>query len=368
MAETALRRLPQDPDALVLHAWLAMARENWEEGVRRWERAREAAPDNPETDVGLVKSLRLTGRLDRAEAIAKAALARHPGYNDLLVENVWLAISRKRWREAEAKARSTRDLLAARGKDSIQLGAAEYRIAMHKRAAAETKIAAERPSAEPEPIELPPVASLMLAFESIGERCDLGLTQRHYGAEPFGLLRFAFMPHDGLISVLAADFDGVGGAELEFERRDGELIAKADRHGLVFHTFTYENELTKPGKHENFYRRWFAHLKDKLIADLRAGEKILVYGNGVGLLDGEIAQLSASLRRYGACPLLCVRPADATHPDGLVEVLESGLYVGYITRFADFEAGDQPAFESWRTVCETTYRLSRRPQAEGGEQ
>src|SRR3984957_10827871 len=40
MAETSLRRLPQDPDALVLHAWLAVTREDWPEGARRWARAR----------------------------------------------------------------------------------------------------------------------------------------------------------------------------------------------------------------------------------------------------------------------------------------------------------------------------------------
>ncbi len=359
-AEAVLRRLPQDADALVLHAWLAMTREDWDEGARRWERARVAAPNNPEAVVGLLKSLRLTGQLDRAEAIAAAALARFPDHTDLLIENVWLDISRKRWPEAEAGARSTRSLLAALGRDSIQLGAAEYRIAMHERAEAETAIASGSPSVRSEASEVPPVAELMLSFESIGERCDLGLTQRHYGVEPFGLLRFAYTPYQGLIAALDAGFDGVGGADIEFQHRDGELVADVNRYGLSFHTFTYQNELTKPGKHEGFYRRWFAHLRKKLIADLEAGEKILVYGSAVRLSDDEIARLFALFRRYGTSPLLCVRPADATHPEGSVEVREAGLYIGYVARFAAFEAGEQPSFESWRLVCETTYRLSRR--------
>ena len=361
MAMVALRRLPQNPDALVLHAQLAMTREDWDEGRRRWERAREAVPDRPEIDAGLAKSLRLIGRLDEAEAIAADALICFSDYPELLVENVWLAISRERWSEAAIRARVARDRFAALGRDSIPLGAAEYRIVMHEKGGAESEAAAVSPSAELPPDEVPDPASLMLSFESLGERCDLGLAQRHFGAEPFGLLRLAFAPYDGLIAALEERFDGIGGVETEFERRDGELIAKIVRNGLSFHTFTYENELTKPEQHERFYRRWLAHLKDKLIADLQAGEKIFVYGNADRLSDDQIGKLFALLRGYGPGALLCVRPADATHLDGSVEVLEADLYVGYIGRFAAFEAGELPSFESWRTICETVYRISRAP-------
>ncbi len=199
----------------------------------------------------------------------------------------------------------------------------------------------------------------MLAFESLGIRCDLGLTQRHYGVEPFGLLRFAYTPYDGLMAALEARFEDVGGAEMTFQHRDGELVGDVNRYGLSFHTFTYINELTKPGKQERFYRRWFAHLKDKLLAELAAGEKILVYGTAGRLSDDEITALFTALRRYGTSPLLCVRPAEAAHPDGWVETMMDGLYIGYVERFSAFEAGEQPCFDSWRTICEKTYRLVR---------
>jgi hypothetical protein len=362
MAAATLTRLPQDADALVLHAWLAVRREEWDEAARRWERARLVAPDRPEIDVGLMRSLRLTGCLDEAEAIAADALVRFSDHPELLIENVWLAISRRQWSEAAARARVARNRLAALGQDSIPLGAAEYRIAMRTKRGAGPEIAAVSPQAEPGADNVPETARLMLAFESLGELCDLGLAQRHYGVEPFGLLRFASTPYSGLIAALETRFEGVGEADTEFKHRNGELIADVNRYGLSFHTFTYENELTKSGKHERFYRRWLAHLRNKLVADLEAGEKIFAYGSAAGLLDGEIDKLFALLREYGPSSLLCVRQADATHCDGTVEVRRAGLYVGYLGRFAAFEAGEQPSFESWRTICENTYRMSRQLQ------
>jgi len=365
MAVAVLTRLPENPDVLVQYAWLAMARQDWEEGVRRWARAREAAPDRPESDVGLIRSFRLTGRLDEAEAVATGALDRFLGHPELLVENVWLAVSREQWLEAAARARVARRRLAALGQDSIPLGAAEYRIAIHEEWGTASEMAAGNPPPQTAADEILTTAMLMLSFESLGERCDLGLAQRHYGVEPFGLLRLAYTSYDGLIAALEARFDGIGGAKTEFERRDGELIAKVDRYGLSFHTFTYENELTRSGKHERFYRRWLAHLRAKLIADLEMGEKIFVYGNAVRLLDDQIGKLFTLIRGYGPSALLCVRPADVTHPDGMVEVLEPGLYVAYLGRFAAFEAGEQPSFEAWRRICETTYRMSRQWASNG---
>lgn len=364
VAAAALKRLPEDPDALVLHAWLAVVREDWHEATRRWSRARKVAPDRPETDVGLIRSLRLVGRLDEAEEIAADALVRFADHSDLLIENVWLAIARGEWSEAIARAGIARHRLAELKEDSIQLGAAEYRIAMREKAGVEPEGADVTPRVDADAGDLPAIAKLVLAFESLGERCDFGLVQRHFGTEPFGLLRLAFTPYRGLIAALETRFEGVGGPETEFTRRDGELVAEVKQLGLSFHTFTYENELKSPGTHERFYRRWLGHLRQKLIADLEAGEKILVYGNAVRLSDGEIDRLFAALRNYGPSALLCVRPADATHPDGTVETARVGLYIGYLNRFAAFESGEQPSFESWRRICEATYRVSR--QTRGG--
>ena len=38
---------------------------------------------------------------------------------------------------------------------------------------------------------VPPLNEMLLEFESLGDNCEFGLVQRHFGAEPISLLRFA---------------------------------------------------------------------------------------------------------------------------------------------------------------------------------
>jgi hypothetical protein len=51
---------------------------------------------------------------------------------------------------------------------------------------------------------LPP-AQLMLRFEALGQNCEFGVVQRHYGAEPLGLLRFSSTPLHLLVAALNND-------------------------------------------------------------------------------------------------------------------------------------------------------------------
>ena len=76
-------------------------------------------------------------------------------------------------------------------------------------------------------------------------------------------------------------------------------------------------------------------LSQKLIADLKSGEKIFVYKiTARSLTRTELAGLRAAMARYGDNTLLYVSYADPDHPDGSVELVEPGLIIGYIDRFA----------------------------------
>lgn len=361
MAAVALQKFPGNPDALALHAQLAVTRENWREAARRWRRAATAAPERADVTAGLAAALRLSGELDAAEIIVAEGLVRHPSDKELLIENVWIAISREEWTKAAARAKAARARLTELGADSIHLGGAEHRIALHQHheQIEETDShSAEPPSAD----DRPAIETLMLSFESLGRRCDLGLVQRHFGVEPFGLLRLTFVPYDGLVAALQSRFEGIGGADTEFEIRDGELVAKVDRYGFAFHTFIGENELTPSGTHQRFYKRWLRHLTGQLIADLTAGSKFFVYASSEGVSEPEMLRLFELLRQYGPNRLLCVTPATDSHPDGEVErIAEDGLYAGYLERFAEFEAGEQPSFDSWRLICERVHDASNQP-------
>ena len=203
----------------------------------------------------------------------------------------------------------------------------------------------------------------MLAFESIGERCDFGSVQRNYGVEPLGLLRFAFTKYDPLLTALEDRFAAVGTDEdTGYELYRDENIIHMKKYGLIFHTFVYQNELPTDEKRIAFrrqQRRRLGFLRDKLVADLEDPQKICIYATDDRTSDADMRRLHAALRAYGPNSLLYVRPATNGHPEGTVQALDDGLFAGYFGGLADFVSGGQPPFELWRQLCERTYALAR---------
>ena len=54
---------------------------------------------------------------------------------------------------------------------------------------------------------------LFLQFESMGHNCEFGLVQRHFGAEPLGLLRWNAISVEDVILGIEQQFEGVGNPE-----------------------------------------------------------------------------------------------------------------------------------------------------------
>ena len=203
----------------------------------------------------------------------------------------------------------------------------------------------------------------MLAFESIGERCDFGAVQRHFGVEPLGLLRFAWTRFESLITALEDRFSAVGTVDdTSFDLFRNETILRMQKYGLIFHTFVEGVEQLPPEKQEVFrqqQRRRLLFLKDKLIADLEDPQKICVYATTDFASDAHVARLFAALRSYGPNTLLFVRPATGDRPVGTVEPLEDGLYAGYFPGVVDFVRGGEPPFALWQQLCGRTYELAQ---------
>ena len=70
----------------------------------------------------------------------------------------------------------------------------------------------------PAPAALPPgvataLPDLFLQFESMGHNCEFGLVQRHFGAEPLGLLRWNAISVEDVILGIEQQFEGVGNPE-----------------------------------------------------------------------------------------------------------------------------------------------------------
>lgn len=364
MAAAAAARFPDHPELFVQRAWIATARQRWAEAAQRWAAVRRHAPERLEGYVWGARALWQAGDSAAADAVACDGLARFPHDPQILAEYAWAATARQEWAEALRRWRRAHEVDPERFDAPTKIAEALRGLGRPEEAEA---LAVGSATAATDN-DLAPDA-LMLKFESIGERCDFGAVQRHFGAEPLGLLRFAWCRLDPLLAALADRFAAVGTVEdTRFERYGDETILRMTKYGLIFHTFVYGIDDEPADRREAFYerqRRRLRFLKDKLIGDLERPEKIFVYSTGDTASDDDAARLFAALRVFGNNTLLFVRPARSGRAAGTVEMLRDGLIAGYYPGLTNFVAGDQPPFALWRQLCAQAYRLAAAPRTSG---
>jgi capsular polysaccharide biosynthesis protein len=212
-----------------------------------------------------------------------------------------------------------------------------------------------------------PIHDLMIAFESLGDNCEFGLVQRHGGAEPLGLLRFAgiFLPIEvrleRLVAALNRRFEGLGADEtmtvyLEGEPGVREFLVRESSYNLMYHTFVLEGEADVQSVRQRESTR-LNFLRRKLLEDLETGAKIWVWKSAATIEFDQILPLLESLRAMGPNTLLWVVEADATHPPGAIERLEPDLIKGYVERFAPYDKATDIRPASWFEVCQNTYEV-----------
>ncbi|TXN41634.1 hypothetical protein FV232_01615 [Methylobacterium sp. WL30] len=196
----------------------------------------------------------------------------------------------------------------------------------------------------------------MHAFRSLGGNCEFGFVQRYGGAEPSGLLRFAYTPLDDLIEALTTDFSRYGAP--------GDLILEATETGVyycrsqTYNIWSNTQRQVEGTDHDALLEHEYgrvAHLKAKMLADLATGAKILVRKVEPGEPDSAFARLAEAVWRHGPSTLLRVHEAD---DDGVVppfrrtgpRVLEGG-----VRRFAPGEQAWDVDLESWVALCDAAY-------------
>ena len=171
--------------------------------------------------------------------------------------------------------------------------------------------------------------------------------QRHYGAEPLGLLKFTSTPSKLLMAALDCDFVGVGDAEnTALTTFNGEYVTRDKSYHMSMHTFIQDNGDDREKRFVSVCRR-IRFLRDKLLQDLKDAEKIFVYSCRETVNDGEIRELWSALRRYGDNRLLFVRSGTDRNAVGSVRLLETTLVVGFIDKLSV----DGPSFELWLQLC-----------------
>jgi hypothetical protein len=213
------------------------------------------------------------------------------------------------------------------------------------------------------------VEQLMLQFESLGDNCEFGLVQRNAGAEPISLLRFSgfYIPIeqrlDRLVTALLRRFDGLGALDtitpyLAGEPGGREWLVRESAYDLMYHTFSSEGSIEESALREREGKR-LTFLRNKLLADLEAGEKIWVWRSEATSTADQIEPLYYQLRALGPNQLLWVVEAEAGDRIGLVERLDAALVKGYVKRFAPYDRATEVSPHSWYRVCEAAYPLLR---------
>jgi len=371
-----------EPDAAfsIETARIAADRGDHIEACARFEQVQTKFPDIPVGYLGLVDALSGSGRHDEAETVIAQAVARFPADAGTFAAFGQVAARRHDW--AEAQVRWTEG--QTRFPDDKQFIQRIYE--------AQTRLS----EVEPDPDAAPPVVDrsgpfkaeidlsltadmrqqmrdLAMQFESLGGRdigCEFGMVQRACGAEPLGLLRWADMPPDALMTALENRFAGVGDkehTELFLDGLNRPEYCTRDRRGMMYsRAFIYADEIEFEKMYVQSCRR-LKFLTRKLIEDLEQGSKIFVYRfSRRDLTDAELARLHAAVRSYGQNTLLYVRYASAAHPPGTVSLAAPGLLVGYMEKFKVSRTGQLeavPPTDAWMAVCRAAYALWSEAQA-----
>lgn len=199
-----------------------------------------------------------------------------------------------------------------------------------------------------------PVAVLLDGFESlggIGDHGEFGLVQQAAGLDPNGLLRWAELDEATLIALLDQDFEGVGErANVAVGLRDGsdEWWTRDPRHALSIRSGVKVADVPLTAMTPRVRRR-MQFLRERLLDDLSADDRIFVYRNARGAVaDALLDRLSAAVQRHGSARLLYVRPPDAAHPPGTIQARGETMLIGTLPPPADPAS---PDLQAWGALC-----------------
>jgi len=190
-------------------------------------------------------------------------------------------------------------------------------------------------------------------FESLGDNCELGFVQRFSGVEAGGLLRWAIVPPEALISAIRGNFEQV--FEYENLTPSAPDMVRDEKYGLAFHTqmhsqngIFHDTEEKRREIHAGEKQK-IDYMAEKLRGLLRTGEKIFVYKRNVGV-DAETAlEIGRAISEKGPGKLLYVTTL-GNQPIGTVRCVSENLFEGRIDRFADYAKADDVSQQVWGQI------------------
>ncbi len=198
--------------------------------------------------------------------------------------------------------------------------------------------------------------ALLEGFESLGWNEEFGFVQRRVLAEPAGLLRWSSWPLGAavLAEALDAALYGVGDpGQIEVAAEADSWVATDGRWGLRTDTQVPVHAMAAGTvrEREAVVRTM---LRERLLATLREGRRVLVHLERDPAERGAAEALAAAVAAHGGCALLwvsCGAEAAVRRRGGLLEATVPELApAGNLARVAE---------EDWLAVCRGAWRLRR---------
>jgi tetratricopeptide (TPR) repeat protein len=345
--ERASAEFPGKASLLLERAWNSTQGGDITDARKHWAELRSNYPNHHEA-FWVASNLALRqGDIQDAESICEEGYSRFPKNGHMLWQWALSATRRQNWPEAERRWIEAR--AAYPDMQEIQNGYGQFEF---ERRIQSASIISRRDDLDSQSSAFHNASSLLLGFESLGSNCEFGMIQRASGVEPLGLLRWANIKPDRLITMLDTEFDGVGDAEFTTveTNSNGEYMME-DKRYFQMHTFVHVGQMTKEGiLNQAMIRSRF--LARKLREDLNEANKILVYkSHWGGLTNEEIAGLFAAVLRYGPNRLLCVHKVELDKGVTRLRKLGDGLFLAAMPELTEYPQEAKTRFRLWEDIC-----------------
>lgn len=355
-AEAVLRRAVElFPDDLWAHIHLALCAtrtDRWREASERFEVVRTRWPNEQTGHIEGGWTLREAGELNAAEAVLSRSVELFPDAPQAWFHYALNAEARQDW---EAACRRWTEMRARWPQDERSRGGLQrssYMRDFSLAASSTDDVDGDRMRPRPKPSAGGDPRMVVAHFESLGDSCELGFVQRHFGVEPLSLLRWASTPTDKLILGLRKDFSGVGDAETTYmnEYFGDEYVVSDARYFQNIHTHVKRKGLEDEARFLLQMRRGLGRLAEILREELVECGKIFVHRSRQTVDADQLASLIAALRRHGPAKLLLVQSASDSHPSGSLRWHDELTAIAHLPLTADL-AKETIDFDAWLTLC-----------------
>ena len=370
----AISRYPQEVQLAVSYAWSAHLKGDrigdWQEASVRWY---SLLSQFPSCQLGYamfgLTSIRYLNNIDEAESVLRQGMERFPHDAAICVQYARAADYRgnrnealRRWEVFAARFPDDAAVMKARGEIIVRRQFEE----IDRSDSASPLIGIEGGQVDMNS-QGHSEKDILMQFESLGENCEFGLVQRHFGAEPLGLLRWVSMKPEALCLALESRFQELEDPkDLKVKLIGPEFHMFGSSYEMQMHTFMLRSEYqgSLEQLHLQLHRR-LVFLRRKLLDDLDFGERILVWQSGVGslLTDETIFRMHNAVSAYGDNTLLVVRRHNNHDKTSGVERIKQGLLVAGLHQVdklirQDGAVKTSSPFSAWLKLCVDVLSLS----------